>query len=92
MSDNGGDPGKRVRVSLPGGEVGDGTEVQALRSNEPWAEFILDDGAVIKVRTLLVSAVRLHGKYDADGNPVYVLKTTPAISVVSVPDKLRKKD
>lgn len=86
-----GSSGKKVTVPLPGGQTAEGIEVQALKSNEPWAEFTLDDGTVLKLKTLLVSAVRLDGQYDPDGNPVYVLKTTPAISISSVPEKLKKK-
>jgi hypothetical protein len=33
-----------------------------------------------------------RGKYRCqDGNPVYVIKSTPAISIIEVPDELRKK-
>lgn len=83
-------PERKVKVTLPGkGEV-EGTEVQLNESVEKWTELKLDDGAVLRVKPVVMSVIRIDGQYDQQGNPVYAVQGTQAMVVVSAPDHLRK--
>jgi hypothetical protein len=60
------------------------------RSEEPWCTYTLSDGSTIKVKHKLKSAKRL-GKYSPDGIPVYVVDCDNIVQLVSVPEKLIRK-
>ncbi len=83
--------GRRLKVPGPNNTQVDGTEVLIDESSEKWSEFTLEDGTVFRGRVSIVSAVRVDDQYDAEGNPLYVLNTTPQIAIISVPDDLKKK-
>jgi hypothetical protein len=87
-------PGKKTKVNLQGtsGPEVEGTEVQILESTERWSEFSLDDGTILRVKMTLLSAVRVDGMYDPEGNPQYVINMAPIISVKSSPEELRKRE
>jgi hypothetical protein len=83
--------GRKITVPLPTGGTAEGVEVQVEESSERWSEFTLQDGTVIRVKATVTSAVRVEGQYDALGNPMYLTNITPVLSIVNVPDSLRKK-
>jgi hypothetical protein len=83
--------GRRVTVPLPSGGTGEGTEVQVDESSERWSELTLQDGTVIRAKATITSAVRIDGQYDPLGNPMYLTNLAPILSIVSVPENLRKK-
>jgi hypothetical protein len=83
--------GNKVKVPLPTGGFGEGTNVQVEESAERWSEFKLDDGTVVRAKVTMMSAVRLDNQYDQLGNPMYVTNLTPIMAIVSVPDTLKKK-
>ena len=39
----------------------------------------------------VAQVLRVDGQFDQEGNPVYILKSTATIALVSVPEELRKK-
>ena len=82
---------RKVPVTLPTGQSGEGMEVQVAESNERWSEFTLEDGAVIRAKMTMASAVRVEGQYDAVGNPLYVVNLAPIMNIVSAPEKYRRK-
>ena len=65
------------------------TEISFQTSGEHWNEYLLEDGAVIRLKTVTSEIVRLDEKYDADGNPMYVIKSSNIVAV-SAPEKLRR--
>jgi hypothetical protein len=69
----------------------DGAEVSVEESQEKFNQYVLEDGTVLKLKTVLVSIVRIDGQYDSDGNPAYVVKTAPVVGIVSAPETLRRK-
>ena len=83
-------PEKKTKVQLPGlGQV-DGYEVGISESTERWTEVKLDDGSVLRLKPVVVGAVRIEGHYDPDGNPMYALKANQVMIVTSAPVHLRK--
>ncbi|HUE03011.1 MAG TPA: hypothetical protein VMR62_25810 [Bryobacteraceae bacterium] len=74
-----------------GGPAVDAFEVPILESTERWSELTLEDGAVIRIKPMIVGVIRVEGQWDQDGNPVYALRGGPNLmSIVSVPDRLKK--
>ena len=83
---------RKVKIQVtPGGPMADGVDVQVDESNERWSEYKLADGTTIRMKQVLTEVVRVDGQYDNEGNPTYVLKAAPVLSLVEVPDKLKRK-
>lgn len=81
---------RKITVPLPSGNA-EAAEVQVEESTERWSEFQLQDGTVIRAKATILSAARIDGQYDPLGNPMYRVNVAPVITVVSVPERLRKK-
>ena len=79
----------KVQV-VPGGPLVNGMEVPVEESTERWSEYKLEDGSVIRLKQVLMEIIRTEG-YDPEGNPMYVVKAQPIVSVVEVPDRLKRK-
>jgi hypothetical protein len=82
---------QRIKVPLPSGGFAEGLELQVEESTERWSDITLSDGAKIRVKTTVVSAVRVPDQYDPQGNPLYFVNTAPLVTIISVPDELKKK-
>lgn len=81
---------RKTRLNVPGlGEV-DVTAVGYRSGGENWNEYLADDGTVIRLKPVVTSIFRVDGQYDAEGNPVYVVKSTNVMSV-SPPEELRRQ-
>lgn len=81
---------RRRKVNLNGQDY-QAVEIPFQTGAEHWNEYLLNDGTVIKLRTVTSQVLRVEGEYDNDGNPRYVVKSTNVMAV-SAPDKLRKPD
>ena len=80
---------RRIKVNFNGQQV-DAEHVETTQSHECWNEHLLDDGTVLKLKTVLTNVYRVEGQYDAEGNPVYIVQSTNVLSV-SAPQELRRK-
>ncbi len=83
-------PERKVKVNVPGLGLVDGTEVQILESLDRWTEVKLDDGTTLRVKPIVVSVARIDGRYDQNGNPMYALQASQAMTANS-PDHLRQQ-
>jgi hypothetical protein len=82
---------RKTKVQLaPGGPMVDGVEVQVDESSEKWSEYKLEDGTTIRIKQVLMEVVRT-GEHDPEGNPMYAVKAQPILSIVDVPDRLKRK-
>lgn len=61
----------------------DVAEVPVVKADEQLSTYILEDGSVLKVRSVATSVMRVEGQYLPDGSPVYILLVTPVTSVVN---------
>jgi hypothetical protein len=68
-----------------------GTEVSVEESLERWSDVTLEDGARIRLKGSVVSAVRVDNEYDPQGNPLYIVNVTPVMSILEMPDDLKQK-
>jgi len=78
----------KIKVNYLGQEV-EATVVEVTQASEVWNHYLIDDGSVIKIKLVLTKVLRLEGKFDDEGNPVYLVRSTNVVSVKS-PDNLRR--
>jgi len=57
--------------------------------SEPWAQYTLADGTNVKVKLILLDAVRLD-EFNEQGDPVYQLQFQQIMGMVA-PDSLKRK-
>lgn len=82
---------RKRKVPGPDGQMHDATELGYRSSGEYWNEYLLDDGTIIRLKPVVTGVMRFDGQYDAEGNPLYALKSNN-IMVVSAPDELMQKE
>jgi hypothetical protein len=70
------------------GERVDAQEVSFEVEQEPFNTYRLEDGTVVKIKTILTRALRLN-KYKDDGDPVYVINAGTLVTTI-VPEKLKR--
>ncbi|MCI0588406.1 MAG: hypothetical protein L0323_16365 [Planctomycetes bacterium] len=83
-------PERKKKIMTPGGEW-EGTSVSINSSQENFNTYLLEDGTVLKFKTVLVDVIRVDGKYDDDGNPLYVTRTKNIVTADS-PEELRRRE
>jgi hypothetical protein len=83
-------PERKVKMTVPGLGSVEGTEVGLIESVERWTELRLDDGSVLRVKPVVMSVARIDGRYDPQGNPMYLIQASQTMTVASAPDHLRQ--
>jgi hypothetical protein len=75
-------------------KLGD-AEVQATqlrfhagRGGEPWTEYMLEDGAIIRFRAVVSSIVRIDNAWAPNGDPMYQVQSQTVMNVIA-PEHLR---
>lgn len=63
------------------GQLHGGVRVGFQVTTEPCTRAELDDGSVIRLKSVIVDVVRIPGKYDSEGMPLYVVKSTGVLAV-----------
>ena len=64
--------------------------LRSIKEMEKWNQYLLDDGSLIKMKPVATKVLRVEGKFDEEGSPVYLVKSTNIMSV-SAPDSLKRK-
>jgi hypothetical protein len=70
--------------------MAEGFDVPITESTEKWSEIHLEDGSILRIKPNVISVIRITGQYDQDGNPLYALKSSQVMTVVSAPERLRQ--
>ena len=82
---------RKVKVPMPpDGKLVEGFEVPVLESTERWTELKLEDGSVLRIKPSVISAIRVPGQFDNEGNPFYALKATNQMVVAEAPESLKR--
>lgn len=81
---------RRSKFPGPNGQLSDAELIDVTESKEPWSEYSLDDGTIVRVKNIILEVWRFVDQYDPQGNPVYLVKASPIINVTA-PQQLRKK-
>ena len=68
----------------------DAVPVAVTESTENWNIYKLEDKSVVKMKLVVTDVFRIEGQYDAEGNPVYMIKSSN-IPSITAPDDLKKK-
>ena len=83
-------PDEIVKINVPGMGVVEGSIVGISESIERWTELKLDDGSVLRVKPQVLKVIRAAGRYDQEGNPLYVIQGGQVMVVNNVPSHLRQ--
>jgi len=83
---------RRIKIPFPTptSALMDGSEVGVAESTERWSEITLEDGTVLRIKPNVMSAIRMDGQYDPEGNPVYAVKSAQTVTITSTPANLRR--
>jgi hypothetical protein len=79
---------RTVRVPFEGKTV-EGIDLDFKTQKEEWNEYQVNDGTIIRMKVVVTNIARVIDKYDNDGNPIYVVKSSNVLTV-SAPEKIRK--
>ena len=69
-----------VRIPTPTGTIIEGEEIQFKTQSEPWCSYQLEDGYIIRIKLVVTQIIKTSQK-DADGNPVYVARSSNVMAV-----------
>lgn len=83
---------RKVKTEYPpgSGKMRDAVSVPVKLAQEPWIEYELEDGAIIRLRTTLIECFRVVDEFDQFGNPIYQLQANTSMTV-NAPDSLKPK-
>lgn len=81
--------GKKVQANFEGKLV-DAIELDFQTKKEEWNEYEVADGTTIRVKLVTSNIVRVQNRYDNEGNPIYLVKSSNVVGV-SVPERLKKE-
>ena len=81
---------RKVKFQMSGEDV-EAWDVPIEESTERWTELTLEDGAILRVKVVVSNVLRIPGKKDNDGNPLYAIKSTNALVLLSGPTKLGER-
>jgi hypothetical protein len=80
---------RRRKERLPGGREVEVIEMPFQTGSEHWNEYLVNDASVIRLKTVVTDILKVDGEYDANGNPVYLVRSSQVISI-SPSDRARK--
>ncbi len=72
-----------------GGQMVDAQSLEFKTAGEEWNEYWLADGSTVKVKLVVLDIVRVDGRFDANDDPVYLVKSQNVVQI-HAPSKLRK--
>ena len=78
-----------MKVRLPNGSEVEATNVDFETMREDWNEYELEDGTVLKFKTVVSSIIRTENYDPMSGDPVYHVRSTNILRV-KVPDELKR--
>jgi hypothetical protein len=81
---------RRRTVRLGPGQEAEALEMSFQNVAEHWNEYLLTDESVVRLKSGVTEILKLVDRYDADGNPQYLLKSAQVVSV-SASDRSRKR-
>jgi|APFre7841882630_1041343.scaffolds.fasta_scaffold13533_4 hypothetical protein len=79
---------RNIKVPFEG-KIVEGLEMDFKSVKEDWNEYQVNDGAIIRMKVVVTNIAKIPDKYDPEGNPIYVVKSSNVLST-SAPEKLKK--
>ena len=59
----------------------EGEFINVVKQTEPWSEYELEDGTIIRTKQTMLQVVRMD-EPDKNGRPVYNMQSQPSIVVI----------
>lgn len=81
---------RKRKVPGPDGELHDASVVGFNPVVEHWTEVMCDDGTVLKMKLVVTDVYRFDGLKDADGFPIYTVRSQNILRVDS-PENLKEE-
>lgn len=78
-----------VKIHLPNGREIDAMDVDFETIREDWNEYKLEDGTILKFKTIVSSIIRTAEFDPMTGDPVYHVRSTNILRV-KVPEELKR--
>ena len=78
-----------MKVRLPDGREIEAMDVDFETVKEDWNEYKLEDGTILKFKTIVSSIVRTEEYDPMTGDPVYHVRSTNVLRV-KVPEELKR--
>jgi len=69
---------RKVRVN---DEELDALEMSFQNVAEHWNEYLVNDGSVLRLKSVVTEILKVEGRYDAEGNPLYIVKSAQVVAV-----------
>lgn len=73
-----------------GGQEFTAEAIEFESEREVWNSYILHDGTVLKLKTVLAEVLRVDNAWAPNGDPMYVV-TSQAVVTTTAPDALKKQ-
>jgi len=80
---------KKVKIRLPNGREIEAMDVDFETVREDWNEYKLEDGTILKFKTIVSSIIRTEEYDPMTGDPVYHVRSTNILRV-KVPEELKR--
>jgi hypothetical protein len=80
---------RNVKVRLPNGTEVEAVNVDFKTLKEEWNEYTLEDGTVLKFKTVVSNIIRTESYDPMTGDPVYHVRSTNILRV-NVPVELKR--
>jgi len=79
----------KLKVRLPNGRELGAMDVDFETIKEDWNEYTLEDGTVLKFKTVVSSIIRTEDYDPMTGDPVYHVRSTNILRVKVLPEMKR---
>ena len=83
-------PETKVKINL-GNETKEGVDVPIDETIERWSEIKLSDGTILRVKQAVLQVIKLNEYDKDDGNPSYLIKSSPQVAIGYVPENLKRR-
>lgn len=83
------EPVAKKRITV-GAQSVEATPMPIVNSSEVWAEYLLGDGTVIKVKFAVTEILRLEGQFNDVGDPQFYVRGNQLVNAVNCPEETRK--
>lgn len=78
-----------MKVRMPDGSEVEAANVDFETIKEDWNEYKLEDGTILKFKTIVSNIIRTENYDPMTGDPVYHVRSTNILRV-NVPDELKR--
>ena len=81
---------EKITFMGPEGRPVEGWNIPVVESIEKFSEVTLEDGTVLLIKAIALTAMRIEGEWDQNGNPKYMVQNNTVIGVKHCPENLRQ--